>query len=610
MKTKLKLSLLLAAFLFAKSTFSQTIDFNSCSVNTTCNPFYTNAFLCGSSNQFWNLFGSPNYITFKKRVNFANVDTRAILFQSQYFNPINNLSEGIAIESPIKKNKAYIIKMVASGQRGENNVFNIPRLRWSFDKTATNIFNNCSLGDYNFPANSYLINDFAPPLLDTFSNFQESNYTDSRNLLADDDYPFLGIRALPTSGIGQAGFLLHKVIIKELKFQLQQSVQQLYCNTPATLNLTLTNPDGILGVNSYVWNLGSISNGWFYQGSPANQFITTSANTMQLQFQGGTIGPNTNISVIPYTGTTAFNYLYNVSLTYSSGNPPGLDLVGPAIIRSMVPTNNAYSFTNLPNGATVSWNSPVPDNLGTFTTSGTNADFLPHLNASGPMKISGTVTNACGIISNDSINVSVKSGCDELTAPTNLYAGGCANGSISLGWDQRGVNNYLINIESPNQPYSTTVTGNNYDFYYGNNAVSGQFRVKAIGCTYPNPYESDWSEWKSFTTVPFFPTPTCGNTVATNLVASNSCGGSTYLCGYAKYTWNPVPDAVNYQIESVTLNYITLQTMPTQFFSANSSPGYFSYGHSLSGTGWAIRFRVKANCSTTFSPWSATFALN
>lgn len=604
-------------------TYSQTIDFNkkyqSCTQDPHCAPFFYKPVYCDSpytgSIVFTNLFGAPNYINWKKSTtNFGGRTTaRALHFRSSYSFPTINYADGLALQKTFTKNKVYNISIVASSLRGESYPGYVSGLRVSLDKVdGANInggADSCGIGQYNQLPDSYYFSDITPPLIDTNVTFNEALFTTSYQTAAPDNYNYLGLRAIPHSGVPQADLMIHKIVAQELNFKFKQSVTTLYCDVPVTDSFILLNPDKIFGVSEYHWDLGPQPNGWYQGGTQAPQFITTVDSFLVLQWNGNR-APS-KVKVVPYIGSTALAYSYQDAITYSNDLPPSAVIVGDTNIITTSPANMTYTLSNVPSNANIVWDL-TPSNLGTFASSGLTANFLPNTEEAGDAILKATVTNSCGISKIYQLSLHLRNSCDiyPLNYPANLIGTPTSSpGMTVLSWDAvpyvgSYTVDYMASDGSNHEIFDVTSTTTNY---YGPANVSGSFRVRS-NCK-SGKKSSNWSPWKTFSTTP------CILPSATNLVAVNACGSSGYLCGYIQYSWTPVSGATAYEVESIVFNPSQGIINPSVIFQCSSSSIYnMGYTPPLNGTGWRVKFRVRSRCSdntwTNFSDWSANYALN
>lgn len=165
-------------------------------------------------------------------------------------------------------------------------------------------------------------------------------------------------------------------------FTLTPSTINKACGTALTQTLTVNNVNNTAGVTSYVWNLGTATNGWTYNGTAAPQTITTTTNTITLSAAACFSGLQ-NVTATAKIGTAA--YSTNTSAVAKSSPSMSLSGVDPLC------TSASFSISNVPCGSTVSW---VSSNTNVATVSATgNPATVTKVNA-GSVTITATV-NAC-----------------------------------------------------------------------------------------------------------------------------------------------------------------------------------------------------------------------
>lgn len=153
------------------------------------------------------------------------------------------------------------------------------------------------------------------------------------------------------NGTATSWILIKKITITEtppsVSFTLPASTT-FACGTTTPQTFTVTNGSGTTGITDYTWNLGSASNNWLYNGSPAPQTIST-----------GTTG---SISLTPVCGKTPGNVYatvtangssYNTNTSTVSVTAPSLSIQGNT---SFCSDSSVYSLVGaIPCNATVSW---------------------------------------------------------------------------------------------------------------------------------------------------------------------------------------------------------------------------------------------------------------
>jgi hypothetical protein len=179
---------------------------------------------------------------------------------------------------------------------------------------------------------------------------------------------------------------ISKITITETPptFTLSPAIVNKTCGTSLSQDFAIINVHNTPGVTSYGWDLGSASNGWLYNGSPAPQAITTATPSLTLTADGCSV--LSNITATGYIGSTG--YASNTATIVSGGVTSTLD--GPSQICDVA----TYSITDLPCGATVSW-SLSPATSGTLSaTTGPSTTLTRQ--AQGHMTITANVVTTCG----------------------------------------------------------------------------------------------------------------------------------------------------------------------------------------------------------------------
>lgn len=160
------------------------------------------------------------------------------------------------------------------------------------------------------------------------------------------------------------------------------------CGTPLTQTFTATGTNIPQGATvSYLWNLGSASNGWLYNSAAAPQNITTTANTLSLTAAACGIAPGNNITVTATVDGTN----YNAGTVMVS--TPAFSINGPATICSGG-TSPTYSIASLGCSPTVSWSASP---LGIVNIASPNSPFTTiSYTSSGTVTLTANYTSACG----------------------------------------------------------------------------------------------------------------------------------------------------------------------------------------------------------------------
>lgn len=156
------------------------------------------------------------------------------------------------------------------------------------------------------------------------------------------------------------------VITDNVPLSLSPTAVSQTCGNAINPTFTVTNVNNVAGVTAYKWNLSAVPNGWFYNGSPAPQSITTTSNTLSLTADVCSNVPIQNVSCkVEINGKD-----YAAGMATASVTNPSFSISG----SSTVCTSSNFSVNNLVCGNTVSWSvwpqgvlniSSNPDNTGT-----------------------------------------------------------------------------------------------------------------------------------------------------------------------------------------------------------------------------------------------------
>lgn len=124
------------------------------------------------------------------------------------------------------------------------------------------------------------------------------------------------------------------------------------CGSITPITFTVNNLNNVTGITNHTWNLGAISNGWLYNGSPAPQTISTgTTNTLTLTPVCGATQSNVSASVT-VSGTTC-----NASPSIVTLAAPSMSISGNTALCS---GSSVYTLNNVPCNATVTWAPVLP----------------------------------------------------------------------------------------------------------------------------------------------------------------------------------------------------------------------------------------------------------
>jgi len=229
-----------------------------------------------------------------------------------------------------------------------------------------------------------------PPARHYSSTFyQDAQFPFSTELAA--AFSTLEVSSIPATNGGSNAVRIRKITIEETApaatFTLSPNSVSVQCGSSITQTFTVTNVNNTPGVTSYEWNLGSASNGWLYNGSPAPQNISTTTNTLSL------------------TSASCSNILNNVGVTVRINNADFQTLSSASSIslppfsitgQSSLCSSESYSLAgSLPCGATIQWDA-TPSGLVTINSPNASSTTLVK-NNDGLITLTATITNICGV---------------------------------------------------------------------------------------------------------------------------------------------------------------------------------------------------------------------
>ncbi len=299
------------------------------------------------------------------------------------------------------------------------------------------------------------------------------------------------------------------------------------CGTALSQTFTVTGANVPSGATvSYLWNLGSSSNGWLYNGSAASATITTSTNTLALTATDCGTKPN-NITVTATVNGT--NYTAG-TITVNSV-VPSFSISGA---NSLCTSTENYSIGTLPCSATVIWDA-TPSGIVSISSSGNTATLTKIGN--GNVTLTATVSNACGNTPIVVTKANIVVGTPTITT----------NGTVAIYYNPGDENPVCRN------------QGTTFDLNYsGANSVTWSY-VSNQG----NPQPS-WSQTSTDGVyVEFF--KATQQTLLLHVAATNGCGTTGYdigfvavdCAGFMAMTISPNPTTGDLQIEATGTNKTT-----------------------------------------------------
>lgn len=190
------------------------------------------------------------------------------------------------------------------------------------------------------------------------------------------------------NGTATSWILIKKVTIIEIpppiSFTLPASTT-FGCGTTTPQTFTVTNVYGTTGITNYTWNLGSASNNWLYNGSPAPQTISTgTTGSIPLTPVCGAVQSNISATV------TANGNTYNTNTSTVSTTPPTISINGSNTICS---GSSSYQIDGLPCNSMVVW-SASPLGVVSFNPNANPVTLTQTGN--GTITLTATISNVCG----------------------------------------------------------------------------------------------------------------------------------------------------------------------------------------------------------------------
>ncbi|SIO07573.1 hypothetical protein [Chitinophaga niabensis] len=582
---------LLGSIPYTQAQTTYTIDFSYETLNNNCNVFASNVtvdnFVHQSTIGFPKFTGNPDY--------YVNLPCKRNSQSSQ-------VGTEYQIKFPFKKNYKYQINAYYKGTIAtSNDYYPVLALRLNPTALAHNTATNCAPGpgavSLNYTGYAVSGSGFAWP---------QNPIINTPQPLAI-DYESLSVAGYPAespSASGTNAIQVRAIVITEFPpaptnpvFTLPASVN-ITCGSASAQQFTITNVNNSTGISAYNWDLGSASNGWLYNGTPAPQNISTPGNTISLTPVCGATQQSVK-AIVTVNGT---NYSTNtMAVNYTL---PSLSINGNAVIGSA----ENYNIAGLPCNASVAW-SVTPAGLASLSCTNCDQTTLTAV-ANGNLTLSATVT-ACGqsqtITKNLSVCMSNSGVATNLTGTLSWvgtsYYGYTLNftpvpGATSYHMEWFDVtNNSLLNTYPVPNP--------GYFYYYFSAGRTYKYRLAVeTSCGTWGPY-SAWSDLLQP------PPASCANgPIGSTLSQSPGCNGSSG-CTYTNLSWPAIAGALQYKIEYSIVNISAGIYLPTT--TIYSSYPYASPNYSpLSGTGWTIQYRVAVNCSSAwgnFSGYSVRFFL-
>ncbi len=331
---------------------------------------------------------------------------------------------------------------------------------------------------------------------------------------------YLIIGAIPQTSSPNETILLRKITIEEtpppVSFTLPASTT-FGCGSATLQTFTVTNVYNTTGITNYTWNLGSASNNWLYNGSPATQTIST-----------GTTG---SISLTPvcgavqtdvYATVTANGNTYNTNTSSISYTPPTVTMTGNS---SLCSGSTSYQLNGVPCNSTIVW-SASPTGVVTLAPNGNQVTATKAGN--GSVTLSASITVACNstpIVVNKNIVVGVPS----------------FDGSPAYYTDYGGPYPLLLTLPFGNHPIPNEICENH----------GGTTDINIVGATslvWSEPDESPGASvtWytDSYKNLKFW-IHNSGDWAAFKITYGNACGSSDVTYKFQAITCDPYPPYSN-----------------------------------------------------------------
>ncbi|MDQ6610158.1 MAG: T9SS type A sorting domain-containing protein [Bacteroidota bacterium] len=387
-------ALLFGALAIYSNGYSQIIDY-SYETLSTCNIFSAAKTIDGYSHL--TTLSRPAY------------DDNSVVLKCQSSSSTKVRATIYSIAYPFKIGYKYKINVYAKGTTNQNQPQPNYGLKISGSNGGTDAGTDCvGPSEYNLSdASTFYQATTSSSYTFTVSNIFEAVVTQAATHLLVGAFPSLPTTATTTNG----NVYIRKIEILETPpFTITPASTSIMCGSSAPVVFTANNNNGLSGITGYTWNLGSSSNGWLYNGSPASQTISTgTTNTLTLTPVCG--ATQSNISATVAAGGN--NYTTNTS-TVSIAQPT-FSINGSSNLCSDF---EIYSVNNLPCNSTVSW-SASPSGIVSISVTNNQATVTKITGGDITLTAAISNSNACG---SNSANLStpVKVGYD-YGAPYEIY---------------------------------------------------------------------------------------------------------------------------------------------------------------------------------------------
>lgn len=204
----------------------------------------------------------------------------------------------------------------------------------------------------------------------------------------------LNITAIPADNGGTKNVRIKKIRIVETppaaSFSISASQPSLNCGATTPITFTIANNSNTTGIAGYTWNIGTVPNGWLYNGSPAPAtipIVSTSLTSLSLT-------PDCGKSLSSISATiTANGNIYNTTNSASiSIIQPTYSIQGPNLLCT---GNASYNINGLVCNSSILWTAPPASNA-TISDLTSSPTTLTYLGTSGNINLSANVTS-CGV---------------------------------------------------------------------------------------------------------------------------------------------------------------------------------------------------------------------
>ncbi len=598
-----------------KAQTTYTIDFSYETINANCNVFASattvDNFVHKSTIGFPKYTAAPDY--------FVDLPCKRNSQTSQ-------VGTEYQIIFPFKKDYRYTINAYYKGTKTNTNDF-YPLIGLGLNETekAHNTATTCT-GPQSIQFTNLTLGASGPTFAWAASPMISTTPL-SKN------YASLSVAGYPWEGSTASGNCAIQVraitIVEYAPFSIAPATAEVNCGFPLTQTFTLYSPPGTANITGHSWSLGSASNNWLYNGLPApatfttaagvNSITLTSTNNAAPSNVSGTVLINGSPAGAMLTSTVTFKGCPTISPTSVNVacnvvSTPAFTLTNSGSINGV--TGTRWSLGPTPNGWIYS-GSPAPATINTTgnSISLTSVPGTVSSNVVGSQTIGASVSNygsTATVNYNNCACMSIGTATNPVGTPAtvngifgfyihfNPVAG--ATGYV-MDWFDVSTNSQQTSGLSVEYNVAN-VPGNFY--YYLQGGHTYKFRIAAIvsGC------QGAWGPYSSNLTVTG-PAASCATgPTPSSLNIYLGCASSPG-CPYTNFNWPAISGASQYQVEYVIFNAgLGITRSPVSFITSLNNTGQGITP--VSGSGWAIKYRVKANCSGTwgnYSGWSSNWAL-